>query len=272
MVRDLDLSNRPWDNGWGNPQKDTDPVELHPYLNSGSMYSFFGKELNPLPAIDTFAHTDPDSTLYADSGHPALVNEYAWLWVRRDGEPTELTEQGYSHWFPEYTASQRFEYYAYHCALQTEYYRALRAAGVMQFAGLNSNYKGSKTSDIFIDIDNLVIEPHIRNYVRDAFSPEAVCLWFWENQADPGSQKTIPIVLINDLKDSIKQSVTIRFEKDNQIISKTNTQLVQLDPFGKEIFELTIQFPVEPGDYRMVAEIFDQNNNPVRSHRKIEIR
>ena len=190
MVRGLDLSDRPWDNGWGEAQRETDPMELHPYLYSGAMYSFFGKELNPLPAIDIFAHTNPDSILLMEGAHPALVNEYAWLWLNRDGNGTVLTEQGYNTYFPEFSASDRFEYYAYHCALQTEYYRALRAAGVMQFAGLNSNYKGSKTSDIFIDIENLTIEPHIWSYVRDAFSPEAVCLWFWEDQAIRGSKKT----------------------------------------------------------------------------------
>ena len=33
-VRQLDLSDRPWDNGWGLPGKDTDTLESHPYLFS----------------------------------------------------------------------------------------------------------------------------------------------------------------------------------------------------------------------------------------------
>ena len=41
---------------------------------------------------------------------------------------------------------------------------------------------------------------------------------------------------------------------------------------GKEIIEIPVQFPAEPGDYRLIAEITDQSNNPVRSRRKIEIR
>ncbi len=272
MVRELDLSDRPWDNGWGEAQRETDPMELHPYLYSGSMFNFFGKELKPLPAVDTFAHTNPDSILLMEGTHPTLVNEYAWLWLNRDGEGTTLTKQGYNTWFPEFTASDRFEYYAYHCALQTEYYRALRAAGVMQFAGLNSNFKGSKTSDIFIDIENLTIEPHIWSYVRDAFSPEAVCLWFWEDQVQGGSKKTIPIVLLNDLQVPVSLSIKISFVKDHQEISHIISSPVQVAPSGKEIIEQNIAFPEQAGDYILIAEIIDINNNPVRSVRKIEIR
>jgi len=271
MVRGLDLSDRPWDNGWGKAQRETDPMELHPYLYSGSMYSFFGKELKPLPSIDTFSHTNPDSILLMEGTHPTLVNEYAWLWLNRDGEGTLLTEMGYNTHFPEFTASDRFEYYAYHCALQTEYYRALRAAGVMQFAGLNSNFKGSKTSDIFIDIENLAIEPHIWSYVRDAFSPEAICLWFWADQVTRGSKITIPIILLNDLPLTLVSQVKISFVKDHQEISHTIIPPVLVDPSGKVIIQESIDFPGEPGDYRLIAEIIDQNNNPVRSVRKIEI-
>ncbi|MFR2562413.1 MAG: hypothetical protein ACLS8R_06775 [Anaeromassilibacillus sp.] len=31
-VRDYDIQNRPWDNGWTEPQSDTDSCECHPYL------------------------------------------------------------------------------------------------------------------------------------------------------------------------------------------------------------------------------------------------
>lgn len=272
MVRDLDLSDRPWDNGWGEVQSETDPMELHPYLYSSAMYSFFGKELQPLPSADTFAHEPPDSFLLAEGTYPALVNEYAWLWVRRDGEGTVLTEQGYNTWFPEFTASDRFEFYAYQCALQTEYYRALRAAGVMQFAGLNSNYQGSKTSDIFIDIDKLVIEPHIKQYVRDAFSPEAVCIWYWEDHATRGTRITVPIVLLNDLQVPVSTSVKISFENDYHEISHIITPPVQIAPSGKAIIEEVLLIPEKPGGYKLIAEIIDKNNNPVRSVRKIEVR
>jgi len=272
MVRGLDQSGRPWDNGWGDPQRESDPVELHPYLYSGSMFNFLGKDLKPLPAIDTFAHTQPDSILLGQGSHPALVNEYAWLWVRRDGEPTTLTEQGYKTYFPDFTASDRQEYYAYHCALQTEYYRALRVAGVMQFAGLNSNYEGCKTTDIFIDIENLIIEPFIGKYVRDAFSPEGICLWYWRDRAKAGSKESVPIVLINDLQVSQMLTVKISFIKDKEVISSTTLSPTQVQASGKSIIETTIQFPGAPGDYELIAEIRDQYSNPVSSIRKIEVR
>ena len=32
MVRKMDLSNRPWDNGWAAPVRVTDVIETHPYI------------------------------------------------------------------------------------------------------------------------------------------------------------------------------------------------------------------------------------------------
>ncbi len=39
-VRDLDLSDRPWENSYNRPAGPNDPVEDHPYLMSGG---YFGK-------------------------------------------------------------------------------------------------------------------------------------------------------------------------------------------------------------------------------------
>jgi hypothetical protein len=272
MVRDLDLSHRPWDNGWGQVQRETDMVELHPYLYTRSMINFRGKELDPLPAVDTFRHTDPDSILLGNGVHPAVVNEYAWLWIRRDGEPTTLTSQGYGTYFPGFTASERFEYYARNCAIQTEYYRALRAAGVMQFAGLNSNYPGCKTTDIFVDIDNLVIEPHIQKYVRDAFSPVGICIWNWDSTGEKGMEKRIPIVLFNDLSSTWEGPVEISMLKEGVVVSRIEVGPVQVGPSEKAVIESVMKYPDESGDYEMKAEITGTGDQPVCSYRKIEIK
>jgi len=84
--------------------------------------------------------------------------------------------------------------------------------------------------------------------------------------------KTIPIILLNDLSTPILSPVKISFVKDHHEFSQTFTSPVQVGPSGKEIIQETIAFPEEPGDYQLIAEIIDQNNNPVHSVRKIEIR
>ncbi len=42
-VRHMDLSNRPWDNGWAEPQSLTDCVEAHPYLMINLFNSILGR-------------------------------------------------------------------------------------------------------------------------------------------------------------------------------------------------------------------------------------
>ena len=100
MVRHLDLSNRPWDNGWGKPHQPADIIEDHPYQYSRSMaVTDWNPELKPLPALDSVV--ERYSKLGPDGPRPRIVNEYAWLWLRRDGQPTTLTRAGYAAYLPD---------------------------------------------------------------------------------------------------------------------------------------------------------------------------
>ncbi|MHC4404356.1 MAG: glycoside hydrolase family 2 TIM barrel-domain containing protein, partial [Planctomycetota bacterium] len=90
MVRHLDLSNRPWDNGWGKPNQPADVIEDHPYQYSRAMVvTKWNPQLKPLPELDSVV--DRYSKMGPDGPRPRIVNEYAWLWLKRDGKPTTLT-------------------------------------------------------------------------------------------------------------------------------------------------------------------------------------
>ncbi|MBT6004623.1 MAG: hypothetical protein HOG79_02815, partial [Prolixibacteraceae bacterium] len=107
-VRHYDLSNRPWDNGWGAPVSESDCVETHPYLfqryNEGSKPGPYGgqfpSQLGPLKDLLTEVRIPfngpnmksprPDGKRY---NNPIIVNEYAWIWLNRDGSPTTLTDR-----------------------------------------------------------------------------------------------------------------------------------------------------------------------------------
>ncbi len=271
MVRSLDLSQRAWDNGWGDVQKKTDTKEMHPYMFTGSMMNMFGDKVNPLPEMGTLNFTSPDSLLISDSGNPVLVNEYAWLWIRRDGEPTELTQKGYDQHFPGFSSEDRFEYYARICAQQTEYYRALRAAGVMQFAGLNNNYPGCKTSDIFIDIQDLIIEPNIKKYVKDAFAPVGLCIWNWSDTIRAGFQADVPIIVVNDTNEPWTGSIytCILFEDDTLYNEKITN--ICVDPSGKIIETIQLEYPGKTGVYNLVSSLTHKNNH-VFSYRRFAIK
>jgi len=83
-VRGLDLSNRPWENGYEGPPTPTDCVESHPYLFSrlcklwSKCDKFFLRDLattSPKPGL-----TGEQQRLPA----PIIINEYCWLWLNRD--------------------------------------------------------------------------------------------------------------------------------------------------------------------------------------------
>jgi beta-galactosidase len=269
IVRTLDESNRPWDNGWGEIQSETDTRELHPYVQQKAMFNFRGGELDPLPTLSGYNETKPDSIYLVDGKYPALVNEYTWLWVTRHGEPTRTTQQGFAKYFPNTTVEENFERYAYNCAAETEYYRALRTAGVMQFAGLSSNHEGCGTSDIFID--NLTIEPLIKEYVKDAFSPVGICIFDWSDTLALGTAHEFPIVLVNDTYQDWQGEISIEISnEDNKVVS---TQLLEgkVNATGKEIFYTKIALPEVSGKYRLKATILNTKGEETSSIRKFEV-
>ena len=69
---------------------------------------------------------------------PIIINEYAWLWLNRDGTPTCLTDKVYEKLLgPELDDRAARELYARYLAAKTEFWRAHReCAGVLHFCGL----------------------------------------------------------------------------------------------------------------------------------------
>lgn len=282
MVRGLDLSNRPWENGWAAPRSESDPIESHPYLYT----HFLGPKEVPKPddLLSYFYDTirvpnndpnerdpAPDGTYY---GNPILINEYCWLWMNRDGSPTRLTEAVYENAFGKnLDRDQMFEIYARHLALMTEYWRAHRlAAGVQHFCGLGYSRPEEprgETSDNFTDIDSLLFEPNFLKYVRPAFSPLGLMLEQWEQSLLPGRVYHRKIYLFNDLEESWSGAVEVFFESEGQKTEAFTLQ-VSTGAFERIIKGVNFKTPSEPGTYDLVAEI-NYKGEKVRSVREISI-
>ena len=88
-VRGLDLSDRNWENSYNQPVGPDDPIEDHPYLMQGEA---MGGEPFRMTDLER-RYAGPKEPLMA--AHATILNEYGWLWLRRDGEPTLLTEKLY---------------------------------------------------------------------------------------------------------------------------------------------------------------------------------
>jgi len=282
MVRGLDLSGRPWENGWAAPRADSDPIESHPYLYT----HFLGVQEVPKPEelftyfFDTIRvpNNDPNERDPAPDGHyyenPVLINEYCWLWMNRDGSPTRLTEPVYENAFGfDLSSEEMYEIYARQLALTTEYWRAHRlAAGVQHFCGLGYSRPDEprgETSDNFTDIDKLVFESNFLKYVRPAFSPVGLMLDVWERTLQAGRVHHRKIYLINDLEESWSGALEVYFESEGQ---KTEAFTLQAsaDAYQRIIKGVNFKTPSNPGTYDLVAEI-SYKGEKVRSVREINI-
>jgi hypothetical protein len=263
-VRHLDHSRRPWDNGWAEPQSPTDCVEAHPYL----MINFYNPDwgsrdftgmhdmarLSPVPPLQP-AQRKRDAAI--------IINEYAWLWLTRDGNPTSLTGPVYEKLLgPDSSADQRRHLYARLLAAKTEFWRAHReCAGVQHFCVLGYSRPGDQprpeggaTSDHWIDVERLKFEPHFERHVRDAFSPVGVMIDFWEARLEPGASRSLEVYVVNDLKRDWTGRVRLRLTQGTRTVARLN-QACTVPGFGRQILKFQPTWPLEPGDYSLVAEL-----------------
>ncbi len=287
-VRGLDLSNRPWDNGWSEPDRPTDPVESHPYIFIDYWYAD-NKKLEPKEGYrkEVFGHprrpmNDPSERSLRSKAtgyifpNLSIINEYAWLWLNRDGSSTTLTDRVYDVLWngKSLTGEQRLEIYARHLAMMTEYWRAHRRAfAVMHFCGLGYSRPEEprgQTSDSWIDIRNLTFEPSFYKYVKPAFAPVGLMVDLWEKEYTSGSKITVPVYVINDLEAPAEQEVTVTFSKEGNDMPEKYSQRVTVEPYGVKIIEIEVAIPKEIGMYLLKAstlvngaEVFSLRDIPV---------
>ena len=290
-VRGLDLSGRPWDNGYTLPDGPDDPVEDHPYLFIGLWKpSYKPFEMTDLEKM-TGAKTDWNSP--HPTTHAVMINEYGWLWLNRDGTPTLLTEKVYDKLLgPQATPAERLETYAYLLGGLTEFWRAHRqAAGVQYFVYLTCSYPGVKTSDNFRDIGRLELETHFADYVHEAFQPLGVYINFWQPRLHPEEMRDYAVMMINDEPTPADGQLALLFEKDATATAKnaattakdvapadkdgTSTQKTELHfvipPYGQQTYSFRLQAPKTPGKYVLKA-MATHAGEPTLSRRKVEVK
>jgi len=275
MVRHLDLSNRPWENGWSDPQSPHDFVESHPYLFIRAWSDREPFRLRDLANVSPVPHLRPEQKKL---DVPIVINEYAWLWLNRDGTTTCLTDKVYNSLLgPDSTVAQRRLLYARYLAALTEFWRCRRkCAGVLHFCGLGYSRAGDKprpeggaTSDHFLDIETLEFEPDFEKYVKDAFSPVGLCINKWDEQFSPGEKVEVPVIVINDLYREWKGNVVLRILRNEETISE-QIKNCAVNSLGQETLSFNVTIPSEQGKYQFAAELITEGT-PVRSLRDFKV-
>lgn len=262
-VRKLDLSNRPWDNGYAVPSGPDDPVEDHPYLFSR------------LRGGGTFAMTELQQMTGAkttNAGHPSahavILNEYGWLWLNRDGTPTLLTDAVYEKLMGKAARpEERFRTYAYYLAGLTEFWRAHRNfAGVLHFTWLTCSYPGVKTGDHWRDVETLELEPHFADWVREAFRPLGLYINFWNETLRAGELRTYSVMMVNDDPTPRQGKLTLAFRGgDARSIS------FEIPAMGAHTWNLRLAAPGMPGETELLAKAETPGVEPTLSRRRIRL-
>jgi hypothetical protein len=268
LVRGLDLSNRPWDNGWAAPQSPTDVTEYHPYRTGYARRSNRSFRLSLFAKETGVPNNGPRQGMHP----PYIINEYGWLWLNRDGTPTTLTRQIYENTLgADASADQRRRYYARTLAAMTEFWRAKRkCAGVLHFCGLAYSRPDGQTCDNFLDLNELEYEPYFFEYVRDAFAPVGLMIDHWEDELSPGAEREIPVVVINDRYETQAITLQLRITKDGQTMTEQSRRCT-VDPLGQTTTRFQVTVPAESGAYQLVAELVRDGAEPVRSLRDFEV-
>jgi hypothetical protein len=273
------MSDRPWDNGWAPPQKKTDAIETHPYLFS----RYSRGEEPPKEYLKNFLEepripdNGPSERSPKENGryqNAIIINEYAWLWLNRNGTTTTLTDEVYGQLLgKDVSRGKRLEFYTHHLGMLTEYWRAHRkCAGVLHFCGLGYSRPEKprgQTSDNFTDIHGLNFEPHFLQYVKPAFSPVGLMIDRWKIYHKPGAQVTVPVYLINDTYEEYSGRLRLSVEQNGDMVTMQRSD-VRAEKLGRTIWEFSVTLPEKPGKYRLVAEI-GYNKRSVKSIRDIVV-
>jgi len=265
-VRGLDLSNRPWDNGYGRYRPTGDSFESHPYLFNKRGFHFSG--LADTPVIPT-GNAGGANT----NKNPIILNEYGWLWVTRDGQPTTLSRHVYARLLKgkEIGPSKLRLLYARLLAGLTEFWRSHRTcAGVLHFCILGYSRDDGQTSDHFINVEKLELEPEFRRFVRDAFAPVGLMIDYFDERTTPGKSVKIPVAIINDLDKAVEGKVEFSMVRQEKVIYEAERDYT-VSAFGRAEIEFPLELPEEEGDYLLKATISGADNKPVSSWRNVSV-
>ena len=290
QVRGLDLSNRPWGNGWSPLMSPTDECEAHPYhfLNPQETLAKALADPTGMP------WTNGDQT-NPDNRNAYIINEYHGVWVNRDGTPNADSKKLLANLAgKDAPPSKLFPLAARLQAAETEYWRCHRqAAGVMDFCGLEYSTPYCHTTDHWLDVKGLVWEPEYFRYVRDAFAPVGLMVGFTQERVVAGSGRTeIPVIVINDLAQPWHGTVILRLKLGGQIAAEMKQdyrvgdaifnsqgwpvaaqmkQPCHLEPWGQTTLKFEVKWPPQTGPCTLEAELAGVDGKPVRSLRDTQL-
>ena len=267
-LRPLDLSGRAWDNGYNLPEGDNDPVEDHNY----KFYSpdFGGPAWNQQKFQEGMAEKTTNSP--HPTAHACVLNEYGWLWLKRDGQVTLLTSPVYDTIARGYSNQQRQELYAYLLAAETEYFRAHRNyAGVLHFDYLTGDFKGAITGDIFKNPGTLEPVKVYDDYFTEIFKPLGVYVNYFPAEVKPGTEAEVPVMLVNDEYRRISGNIEMRLFGNSDNEMSEYVVPFSVANLSQNTYKLKIRMPEKEGLYWLYTYAVQSDGSKTLCRRKVNI-
>lgn len=266
---------RIWDAGYmtAASMQNDEMDEPHPYEGA-----WLTKDAPPYPLGDLNYKPGIIKQL-EESSAAQLVNEYGWIWLWRNGQPSKLTVDNYDYYLGKgHTAQQRFVLQAYWLQLETEWLRSNRnIAGVLAFCYLTNNY--GYTGDWFVgNIRDLQPGPTLL-WFRDCFAPSNVFINLKDERYvkgvqphTPGSYLHFTLAGVNDLPVSRPGSLTIQLlNAKGEAVFRDSTQ-VTLPPSDRNTIPYAFKLPDTPGGYILTTSFkADGEQREVWSRRYLKV-
>jgi hypothetical protein len=267
-LRKLDLSGRAWDNGYNLPEGDNDPVEDHNYKFYSS--HFWENSWNQQKFVEGMAEKTTNSP--HPTAHACVLNEYGWLWLKRNGRQTLLTSPVYDSIAKGYTNQQRQELYAYLLAAETEYFRAHRNyAGVLHFDYLTGDFKGAITGDIFKNPETLEPVKVYDEYFTEIFKPLGVYVNYFPVKVKAGANEVIPVMLVNDEYRRISGNIEMVLTDSDDRETARSITAFSVPDLSQNTYLLKINMPEKDGSYWLKTYAVQPDGSRTLCRRKIKI-
>jgi beta-galactosidase len=228
-------STRPWE--------PVDFREDHPYIFSlgpvlHDRKMGFSRSLEDIAATQT----------------PAVVNEFLWWWLDREGHPSLLTDEVVERWLgTDYSTEDLLAHQSYVATELVELFRRLNVAAIQPFVYLSNN--AGPTAHWFSGpIAELNPKP-ILAALKNAFAPFGLSIELWDRHFFAGEQRTFPLYIFNDVPSRRTGKVTYGV-CDSRGAWVTSQQVdVAAEASRTSILMMEIHFPARPGDFAVRAEL-----------------
>jgi beta-galactosidase len=227
---------------------------------------------------------------------PLFINEYSWLWVMRTGEMesediphskdckqfSEAISKTYERILGgDNTPQARLEMYMRYTASLTEFWRHGRNSQGVQFFNILSNGDGCTSDPLNPDISTPKLNRYAYKYLKPSFATVSVVIDKWWEEANGnyqtfgarGETVSLPVSAINDGITGWSGTITINLENNNGDVQATTSISRDLDAYShsSETEYFDIPSTLQPGEYWLTTHYIDDNNESVKSYRKIRI-